>query len=61
MDQALQASAPATSDEEDIGGVLDPDAIESFIGMFDDDITDLSTTVNETLEEYYRNRYADSD
>jgi hypothetical protein len=30
-------------------------------GMFDVDITDLSTTVNETMEAYYRNKYGRSD
>lgn len=43
------------------GRGLSPEAIESFIGMFKDDVTDLSTTTRETLETYYRSRYADSD
>ena len=36
------------------------DPLEAFIGFFDDDITDMSTTVRETLDNYYRKRYGDS-
>jgi len=36
------------------------DAIEDFIGVFDDDVTDLSSTVRETMEDYYRKKYGDS-
>ncbi len=37
------------------------EALEAFIGMFDDNITDMSTTVRETMEAYYRNKYASPD
>jgi hypothetical protein len=30
-------------------------------GMFDDDLTDLSTTVRETMETFYKNKYGRSD
>jgi hypothetical protein len=36
-------------------------ALAEMAGMFDVDITDLSTTVNETMEAYYRNKYGRSD
>jgi hypothetical protein len=36
-------------------------ALEEMIGMFDVDITDLSTTVRETMEAYYRNKYGRPD
>jgi predicted transcriptional regulator len=36
-------------------------ALEALIGMFDDDVTDLSTTVRETMKEYYQKKYGDSD
>lgn len=35
-------------------------ALNAFIGMFDDDVTDLSTTVRETMAAYYRKKYGDS-
>jgi hypothetical protein len=38
-----------TSDKED--------ALNAFIGAFDDDVTDLSSTVRETMEDYYRKKY----
>jgi metal-responsive CopG/Arc/MetJ family transcriptional regulator len=38
-----------------------PEALEAFIGMFDDDVTDLSTTVRETMDAYYRKKYGNSD
>lgn len=31
-------------------------ALESLIGMFDDDVTDLSTTVHETMRDYFKNK-----
>lgn len=31
-------------------------ALEALLGMFDDDITDLSTTVRETMREYFKNK-----
>jgi|GEM_PF-1916896 hypothetical protein len=35
--------------------------IEEYIGIFDDEITDLSTTTRETMKAYYREKYGDSD
>ena len=32
------------------------DALEAMDGMFDDDISDLSTTVRETMRTYYENK-----
>ena len=31
-------------------------ALEALIGMFDDDVTDLSTTVRETMRDYFKNK-----
>ncbi len=39
----------------------DDDPITSIIGIYDDDITDLSTTVRETLQKYYQEKYGNSD
>ncbi len=39
---------------------VDSDPLDAFIGMIDDDITDLSSTVRETMEDYYRKKYGDS-
>lgn len=36
------------------------DALMAMDGMFDDDVTDLSSTVRETLDEYYRKKYGSS-
>jgi hypothetical protein len=36
-------------------------ALEAMAGMLDEDITDLSTTVRETMKEYYQKKYGDSD
>lgn len=37
------------------------DPIEAFIGAFDNDISDLSTTVRETMQTYYRRKYGRTD
>lgn len=37
------------------------DPLEKIIGIFDDDITDLSMTVRETLQEYFRKKYGSTD
>lgn len=37
------------------------DPFEAMCGMFDDPITDLSETVRETMEEFYRKRYGTDD
>jgi hypothetical protein len=38
----------------------DTDPIDAIVGVFDDDITDLSTTVRETIQEYFRRKAHDS-
>lgn len=37
------------------------DALEAMLGMFDDDVTDLSTTVHATMQRYYQEKYGDPD
>ena len=37
------------------------EALLAMDGMFDDDITDLSTTVRETMAAYYKKKYGDTD
>lgn len=41
----------------DVSNVPEPDPIEAFLGAFDNDVTDLSTTVRETMQAYYRKKY----
>ena len=36
-------------------------ALDAIVGVFDDDITDLSTTVRETLHKYYQEKYGRPD
>ena len=36
-------------------------AFEALFGIYDDDITDLSATVRETLQKYYQEKYGRSD
>ena len=36
-------------------------ALEEFIGAIDDDVTDASMTVRETMAEYYRQKYDGTD
>jgi len=36
-------------------------AFEAIFGIFDDDVTDMSTTVRETLHKYFQDKYGDSD
>jgi metal-responsive CopG/Arc/MetJ family transcriptional regulator len=31
------------------------------LGVYDDDVTDMSTTVRETLQEYFKKKYGDPD
>jgi hypothetical protein len=38
-----------------------PNALDALMGMLDYDITDMSSTVKETLREYYRNKYTRPD
>jgi hypothetical protein len=33
------------------------DFVDPIIGIFDDDVTDLSTTVRETMDDYWRKKY----
>ena len=37
------------------------DPFDAMCGMFDDPVTDLSETVRETMEEFYRKRYGTDD
>jgi hypothetical protein len=36
-------------------------AFQSIFGIYDDDITDMSTTVRETLQKHFQEKYGDSD
>jgi hypothetical protein len=36
------------------------EALEAMDGMFDDDVTDLSTTVRETMSAYYQKKYTNN-
>ena len=51
-----QDGIPRLKSEE---GTIDlpPDSFDAIIGIFDDDITDLSTTVRETMNTYYAGKY----
>ncbi len=44
--------------EESVAGMS---ALDALMGMFDDDITDMSSNVKDHLREYYRNKYDRSD
>jgi hypothetical protein len=35
----------------------DVNALDAILGMFDDDVTDMSSNVKEHLREYYRNKH----
>jgi hypothetical protein len=37
------------------------EALDAMCGMFDDDVTDLSSTVRETMDAFYREKYGRSD
>jgi hypothetical protein len=37
------------------------DPIESIIGIYDDNITDMSTTVRETLQKHFQEKYGNPD
>jgi hypothetical protein len=39
----------------------DHDPLDDFIGMFDDEVGNLSETVRETMKEYYQKKYGASD
>lgn len=36
-------------------------AFESIFGIYDDDVTDMSTTVRETLQKHFQEKYDNSD
>ncbi|MBI1257298.1 MAG: hypothetical protein GC204_07495 [Chloroflexi bacterium] len=36
------------------------EALLAMDGMFDDDVTDMSVTIRETMKDYYRKKYDDS-
>jgi len=40
---------------------LPPDALDAIIGIIDTDLTDLSTTVRETMAQHYRQKYGSTD
>lgn len=44
-----------------IGLMTADEALEAMEGMVDDDISDLSTSVRETMAAYYKKKYGDSD
>jgi hypothetical protein len=46
---------PQTSDESQ-EQAEDVNPLDAILGMFDDDVTDMSTTVKETMREYYKNK-----
>ena len=37
------------------------DPLDAYVGSLDTDLTDLSTTVRETMTEYYRKKYGNPD
>lgn len=37
------------------------DALDAMAGAFDDPVTDMSTSIRETLDTYYRDKYGRSD
>mgnify|MGYP001133754693 CR=1 FL=1 len=39
----------------------DSDPLETIAGIFDDDVEDLSVTVRETMQQFYKTRHADTD
>jgi hypothetical protein len=47
--------------QNSIGLMTADEALAAMEGMVDDDITDLSTTVRETMAAYYKKKYGDSD
>lgn len=48
---------PTDADDE----AVQDDPLENFIGAFHDDVTDLSTTVRETMDAFYREKYGRPD
>ena len=58
LSDLLDMYADRSSGEKD-DTLADP--LNALIGMFDDDITDMSSTVRETMDAYYRRKYGSSD
>jgi len=54
IEKMLQQYSPAQSDERA------PDW-DSIVGIYDDDVTDMSTSVRETLQAYFQKKYANPD
>jgi hypothetical protein len=51
---AQRRSEMPTQEEKDA-------ALDALVGIFDDDITDMSTTVRETLNSYFRDQHGRTD
>jgi hypothetical protein len=58
---ALQLYASLPQDSGTKMPMTSNEVLVSMDGMFDDEITDLSTTVRETMSAYYKKKYGDSD
>jgi hypothetical protein len=41
----------------DLGSASANEPLEAFIGAFDDEVADLSTTVRQTMQDYYRRKH----
>jgi hypothetical protein len=54
VDEVLGAMIDHYRDADSAAG---SDPVEAFIGAFDDEVSDLSTTVRETMQTYYRRKY----
>jgi len=57
----LQDFVSAEKDDETQSPSEGITALDALMGMFDDDVTDMSSNVKETLREYYRNKYGRPD
>lgn len=51
---AQRRSSKPTQEEKDA-------ALDALVGIFDDDVTDMSTTVRETLHRYFRDQHERTD
>lgn len=49
-------AAPDTDADRDEVDDAQIEALNAMIGMFDDDVTDMSTTVRETMEKFWRQK-----
>lgn len=52
----LEEHFPVEAADEALDASDDVNPLDSILGMFDDDVTDMSTTVKETMREYYKNK-----